>query len=229
MTVLTATGLTGIPGIATSLAGLATVILWVRVPLVALAAVPCIALAVLTCVLATRLASALTSGLDGNRRGRELVGTLVLILIVLAGPILMGALRVLSPRRTAWGRSSRAGAVLGWTPFGAAWAVPGDLATGAPVTAALRAVIAVATPVALWFDGAARSSGPPSRRRAAPHARRERARWGCSGSCPPAERGRRGRGPHGMAPRSALPAPAHHGAAVPGALRRHREPTGRCS
>ena len=85
MAILTATGLTGIPGIATSIAALATLVLWVRSPLAVVVAVPCIALAVLTCVVATRLASALSTGLGGNRRGRELGGTIVLVVIIFAG------------------------------------------------------------------------------------------------------------------------------------------------
>lgn len=151
MAALTATGLTGIPGIVTSLAAVSTVLLWLRWPVAAVAAVPCAAIAVLTCVLATRLASALTSGIGGNRRGREVVGTLVLILIILAGPILTGVLGAVSDTADFGTQLLRVGDILAWTPFGAAWAVPADLAAGALGPAAVRLVIAGATLAALWL------------------------------------------------------------------------------
>lgn len=151
MTILTATGLTGIPGIATSIAALATVVLWLRWPAAAVAAVPCAAIGVLTCVVATRLASALTSGLGGNRRGRELVGTLVLLLVVFAGPIATGLLAVMSSTGGMGEQLVRVQEILSWTPFGAAWAVPADLAVGAVGIAALKLFIALVTVAALWL------------------------------------------------------------------------------
>lgn len=147
MAILTATG---IPGIATSIAALATLLLWVRSPLAVVVAVPCIALAVLTCVIASRLASALSTGLGGNRRGRELVGTIVLMAVIFAGPLATGAVAVLSNAGDVGAQFGHASDVLGWTPFGAAWAVPGDVAAGSYVTAALKFVIAAATVAVLW-------------------------------------------------------------------------------
>jgi hypothetical protein len=96
MTVLAATGVTGIPGIATTLAALLSVLMWMPWPGAAIVAVPCVLLAVLTCVIATRLAATLSTGLGGNRRGRELVGTIVLAVVIFAGPILSGAVALLS-------------------------------------------------------------------------------------------------------------------------------------
>lgn len=151
MTILTATGLTGIPGIATSLAVLATVLLWVHWPVAAIAALPCAAIAVLTCVVATRLASALSTGLGGSRRGREVIGTVVLALIVFTGPIVTGVLAVFSSAGDLGAKLAGAAAVLGWTPFGAAWAVPGDIAAGAFGPAALKLLIAIATLAVLWI------------------------------------------------------------------------------
>lgn len=151
MTILTATGLTGIPGIATSLAALASVVLWLRWPVAAVAAVPCAVIAVLTCVLATRLSSTMSTGLGGNRRGRELIGTVLLIVIIFAGPIITGVLALVSGAGNMGEQVLRVGTVLGWTPLGAAWAVPGDLAAGQYGTAALKLLVALATPALLWF------------------------------------------------------------------------------
>lgn len=147
---LTATGVTGIPGIVTTLAAVSTVLLWTRWPVAAVVAVPCALLAVLTCVLATRAMAALSTGLGGNRRGRELVGTLVLLLVIFIGPILSFTLSALSGAADLFGQLGRAGAVLGWSPLGAAWAVPGDIAAGSWGTAVAKSVIALATAAALW-------------------------------------------------------------------------------
>ena len=148
---LAAVGLTGIPGIATTLACLASVVLWLRAPLAAVVAVPCVAIAVLTCVVASRLATTLSAGLGGNRRGREAVGTVVLILLMLTGPIIAGA-ALLARRSADLGESATMLAdVLGWTPIGAAWAVPGDLATGQWLPAIARFAIAAATLAVLWI------------------------------------------------------------------------------
>ncbi|MBN9214087.1 MAG: hypothetical protein ABS62_12330 [Microbacterium sp. SCN 70-200] len=151
MTILTATGFTGIPGIAASIAALASVILWVRWPLAAVFAVPCAALGVLTCVLASRLASALTTGLGGNRRGTELIGTVVLILIIFLGPIITGVLALATDAGGIAAQLAQAGAILAWTPFGAAWDVPAQLAAGEIGIAALKLLIALATVAVLWL------------------------------------------------------------------------------
>lgn len=151
MTTLTATGLTGIPGIATSIATLATLALWMRWPLAAVIAVPSIVLAVLTCVVASRLVSALSTGLGGNRRGRELIGTVVLVLLIMAGPIVTGTLALFTSARNIGERLQQIADVLGWTPIGAAWAVPADVASGASAFAALRLLLALATLGVLWW------------------------------------------------------------------------------
>ncbi|MEZ3159767.1 hypothetical protein AB1K54_04380 [Microbacterium sp. BWT-B31] len=151
MTALTAMGLTGVPGIVTGVVALSTIVLWVRWPLAAIAAIPAIVLAVLTCVVASRLTTTLSSGLGGHRRGREIVGTIVLVLVVLAGPIFTAAAALLGAAVDVPGLAARAGAVLGWTPVGAAWAVPGDVAAGEWPAALAKLVIAVATFAALWL------------------------------------------------------------------------------
>ena len=67
MLALGGTGLTGLPGIATTLAALSTVILWVRWPLAAVVSIPAAMLAVITCVLASRLVGEL-SGVLARRQ-----------------------------------------------------------------------------------------------------------------------------------------------------------------
>lgn len=150
MLALTSTGLTGIPGIATSLAALSSIVLWIRWPAAAVVSLPMVAIAVLTCVLVSRLVATLTTGFSGRRRGREVIGTIVLGLVIMTGPILTGILGALDAAHDLPARLGLAGAILGWTPIGAAWAVPGDVAAGAWLPAACKLAIALGTLAALW-------------------------------------------------------------------------------
>ncbi|QAY60834.1 hypothetical protein ET475_13110 [Microbacterium protaetiae] len=167
MLALAGTGLTGIPGIATTVAALAAMVLWVRRPAAAVVAVVCAAIGVLICVLASRLVTTLASGLGAGRRGRELVGTVVLALVILSGPIITGAMALLDAGDAPLQRLWQAAGILGWTPLGVAWAVPADVAAGAWLAAAVKLVIAVASIVLLWiaWGAALRASvsAPPRR------------------------------------------------------------------
>ncbi|GAA5201885.1 hypothetical protein [Microbacterium jejuense] len=151
MLALTGTGLTGIPGIATALAALASVVLWVRWPLAAVVALPMAIVAVLTCVLFSRLVTTVTTGFSGRRRGQEVIGTIVIGLLIMTGPILTGVLGLVDAAGDLTARLGVAGTILGWTPIGAAWAVPGDVAAGDGFAALCKLAIAVGTLAALWF------------------------------------------------------------------------------
>lgn len=152
MLALTGVGATGIPGMVTALAALATTIVWLRWPLAAVVAVPTVLLGVLTCVLASRLVSELSNGLGGNRRGRELIGTAVLIVLFMTGPILAGIGGFIDESGSDFvSRILQAADVLSWTPIGAAWAVAPAVAAGAWGLALVRLAIAVATIAVLWL------------------------------------------------------------------------------
>lgn len=167
MRALAATGLTGVPGIVTTLGALSTVIVWLAWPAAALAAVPTALVGVLTCVVATRLMVSLSAGIGGNRRGRELIGTLVLAVLIMTGPILTGILALVSGTDDLGARFTQASSVLGWTPLGATWAVPADIAAGEPLGAIAKALIALATLAAVWLlwgRALARATTSPARR-----------------------------------------------------------------
>ncbi len=151
MLALTGTGVTGIPGIVTTFAVLATLIVWARWPLAALVAVPTVLLGVLTAVLASRLMSELSGGL-GGRRGREIIGTLVLVALIMTGPIMTGILALLDQAGgDLVARLQQAAGVLMWTPLGAAWSVAPSVAAGDGLAALAGTVIAAATVVVLWL------------------------------------------------------------------------------
>lgn len=151
MVAITAGGVTGVPGIATTLGALLTFLVWARYPVAAVAAVVCVPLGVLICVVASRAVAALAGGLGGGRRARELIGLIGFTALIFASPLLIG---ILNGIRAATDQGLQVQSLVdgvAWTPIGAAWAVPGDLATGAWPTAALRFLIAAATLAVLWL------------------------------------------------------------------------------
>ncbi|KXZ61135.1 hypothetical protein Mlaev_00775 [Microbacterium laevaniformans] len=100
------------------------------------------------------------------------MGTIVLILLIMAGPIVTGTLALTSTADVR-DRIPRIADVLGWTPIGAVWAVPADVAAGQGVSAVARLLIAAATLAALWllWARALRGAVTTPRQRAAKVAR----------------------------------------------------------
>ncbi len=170
MVALTAAGLTGIPGLATVLGGLASLVAWWRWPIALAAAVVCVPLGILLCVIASRAFAAIAGGMTGGRRIRELIGMIAFIVLILAGPIVAGIGALI---RAASGPSddlSALGGVLetvSWTPLAAAWSAPGDLAAGAPLVAGAKLLIAAGSIALLWIiwnrSLAASLIAPPAR------------------------------------------------------------------
>src|SRR5690606_637488 len=123
---------------------------WVHWPVALLAALVCLPLGVLTCVVASRTVASFSS--RGSGRIGNVLALLAFGALVLAGPIVTGLLGVLGDRTGLDGE--RIGVIvdgIAWTPVGAVWAVPGDLALGAVGEAAARGAIALATLAALWL------------------------------------------------------------------------------
>ena len=139
----------GIPGIITLLAAFAQVGSWIRYPAAAVAAAVCAVLAVLLCVVASRLASTAVISLTSSRRFKDVSSMVVLIPIILLGPIIAG---IASGFQESPGFANELAAILGWTPLGAFWAVPADVADGAFLTAVLRFALGiVALVVCAWL------------------------------------------------------------------------------
>lgn len=107
-------------------------------------------IAVATCVIAARLTTAVASLLLASRRSRELTGVIGIALLVLLAPavILLSSVN--------WGRDGAAvlgsaADVISWTPFGAVFSFPGDVALGNGGVAFLKLLIALATAALLWL------------------------------------------------------------------------------
>jgi len=121
-------GLVGIPGIATSVIALATLVTWTRGAAPLLLALPAAVLGLLTCVLASRLLTTAAARLLAGRRSRE-VGAVVAALLLSSIGLLPS---LLNHGSLDLSLSDLDGATeaLGWSPLGLPWAAPGDAATG---------------------------------------------------------------------------------------------------
>jgi ABC-2 type transport system permease protein len=135
-------GLLGIPGIVTLVAALATTLSWLQHPLSAVLAPFCGLLGVFVCVAASRAVETATSALGAKRRYRELMSVAIFVPLILAGPLIGLVGQGLSSLGDDLPRVAHA---LSWSPLGAAWSIPGDVALGRPGEAALKALVAVAT------------------------------------------------------------------------------------
>lgn len=152
-------GLLGVPGAATALVALASVLTWTRGsgaggwPVSTTAALVAAVLGVATCLL---LARALTSAFARLLRTRRFRDAAAAVVALLAASIGLAVNALMSSAHGAGADQWRAiahsaAAVVGWTPFGLPWSVPGALATGRPALAALRLALALAVVVALWL------------------------------------------------------------------------------
>ena len=169
---LAVSGVLGVPGIVTTLAALGTVVTWSRDPLSVLAALVSVVIGVLTAIVGSRMLAALASRVGSGRRAREAKTLFVIIPLILLGPIVF---LVSNGLKEARGILPIIADVLGWTPFGAAWAVPADVAAGDFARAGLELLIALATLVAfvaLWRWGLGRALETPARPAAAQVSRR---------------------------------------------------------
>ncbi|WP_298459485.1 hypothetical protein [uncultured Cellulomonas sp.] len=165
-------GVVGVPGAVTTLLALGTVVSWFRGPATVLAALVGALLGVATCVVGARAWTTLLAGLVGSRRFREGAGVLLVIPLMLLGPLLSGIAAVVADGAQALPGIAR---TLAWTPLGAPWAIPGDVATGAWGSALVRTLLAAATVGGLavvWSFALTRSlESPPATRGAAARTR----------------------------------------------------------
>ena len=141
MAAMTLVGATWIPGIATLLVSIATALVWRETPGAAWAAVGCGVVATLICIVGSRMTASLSANLVAGRRRRDRAVVALVALVVLLGPVALAlglGLRSDAP-------FPATAEVLGFTPFGAIWSVPGQLAAGHPGAALGSLAIALAT------------------------------------------------------------------------------------
>ncbi|WP_241978700.1 hypothetical protein [Cryobacterium sp. TmT2-59] len=139
----------GVPAFVLALVLLGTVVTWSRGILETLLALVSAAVLLATCMLASRVSTSLAAFLLATRRSREFTGIIGVLVLVMIAPVVLLALNFDWEQ---YGLDLLGGlsAILGWTPLGAAWAVPGDAATGSWGTAFLKLLVALATVYVLW-------------------------------------------------------------------------------
>lgn len=137
--------LVGLPGIATAVLVLGSVVTGSRTPASTLAALVGGLLGMLTCVLLSRIVTAAASAVLATRRGRDVAGIGGLLLFVGVGPAIAG----LSDGGFSRATVDRLADVLAWTPLGWAWAPAGDLALGRWGAGLTRLALAAALCLAL--------------------------------------------------------------------------------
>ncbi|HEY2556437.1 MAG TPA: transporter [Diaminobutyricibacter sp.] len=146
-------GLTWMPGIVTLALSLGTAIAWREHPVSAVAAIITGLVGTTMCVAGSRLTTTVAGTLLSGR-GAARFGIAALAVIVAVAPIVSATIGGSAPGRSDVSATLTAVVgVLGWTPFGAVWSIPGRLAMGDPLGAAGAAAIAlgaVALVLALW-------------------------------------------------------------------------------
>lgn len=162
LTGLALSGVLGIPGVATAVVVLASALTWWRDPVAAVVAVPCAVLAIATCVVGSRATTTALAPLVGGRRYRELAAVAVLVPFMLLGPAVTALTNGITAGRDALPALAE---VVGWTPWGAPWAIPADVTARAWGNAGLKALVAGTTLVvlvAIWDRSLQRSLVTPA-------------------------------------------------------------------
>ncbi|MCQ9163277.1 transporter [Arthrobacter sp. STN4] len=146
---LALSGFIGIPGAITLLASVGTAAAWWRQPVAAGAAVLCGALAALTCVVASRAMTAASASLASSRRFKDLSGVVLLVPLLFLGPIIAGVTAGVKDLQAYLPSLAN---TLSWTPLGAVWAVPAEVAADRWGLAGAKLAIALAATAALaWM------------------------------------------------------------------------------
>jgi ABC-2 type transport system permease protein len=137
-----AAGLLGVPGLVTLLVAAMTAVAWYRSPAAALVSVLLAPVAALTCVLASQCAISVLSRVTASRRFREVIAGVLILVLVLLGPITMAVGTGLASLAELLPSIAEA---VSWSPVGAVWAVPAEVASASALAGIAKLLIAVAT------------------------------------------------------------------------------------
>ena len=132
-----------VPTIVVAIMAIAQIVTWSRGPAPVILAIVGAVLIVVTCVLSARISTSIAAFLLSTRRARDTTGILGLLALVSLSPVIIALISV------DWAKEgldvlAAIAQVVGWTPLGAAWAVPADAAAGDFGGAMLKLLIAVA-------------------------------------------------------------------------------------
>ncbi len=150
LTGLALAGVVGVPGLTTVLVTLGSALAWWRYPAAALAALVGAVLGVAVCVVGSRAVTTLLAPLVNGRRYREVAAVVLIVPLFLLGPLITAVSRGIEVNQDTFPATAR---VLGWTPFGAPWALAADVAEGSWAGAVGKlavAVVSVLVLLAVW-------------------------------------------------------------------------------
>ncbi len=160
-------GLIGLGSALSALVGVCAALGWARSPAVFLAGLGGALLGVGTATLVPHVLTTVFAGALGSRRFRDVTG-LAVVLFAVALTILMqvagSAVNRSDGVESVVAALDHAARVLSWTPMGAAWALPGDVARADGGAAMGHLVVALATCVALvvgWWAALRRALTSP--------------------------------------------------------------------
>lgn len=136
----------GIPGIATLLITAAWVTSWRASGLALIVAIPCALLGLLLAFTGSRAVTALSANFNKQRRAGEIISIVLLGLVVLLGPLFAIIGQGIG---LVWEQLPTWAGYLAWSPLGAVWAIPADVAEGQWIAAFARLAIAVVSLVVL--------------------------------------------------------------------------------
>jgi ABC-2 type transport system permease protein len=159
---LSIAALVGVTGALSAVAALSTSLAWWQHPAALVVGVLGAVLGLATAVVGGRALVAVAAPLASRRRVRELLAAVAVLGIAMIGPALSGLQTVSSSKDTL----ARVTDILAWTPAGAAFAAPADVAAGDWGPALARLGIAAATVVVAllaWDRAIARTLVEPVR------------------------------------------------------------------
>lgn len=118
-----------VPAIVISIIAVAQTVTWSRNPEAYVLAVIGAVVIVITCMLSARISTTLASFLLSTRRSRDLT-TVAGIALLIAGSPVIALLASIDWANEGIAVLTSIAEVVGWTPIGAAWAAPADVAAG---------------------------------------------------------------------------------------------------
>lgn len=138
----------GLAGPATVLGLLALSLAWRATPIALISSIVLIPVGWGLMVLGNRCLAAALEGLQRSRLVGDAASVLGLALLVLMGPLIGGLTGLVASGAL---DLEQIAAAASWTPWGALWAIPADLADGAALAAAGRLAVVAATVVVVWL------------------------------------------------------------------------------
>lgn len=144
------TALVSVPSLVITVVALAQIVTWSRDGLGTFVALLSAVVIVATCVVGSRVTTSLAAFLLATRRAREISGLVALIALVCFSPA-VAVLATVDWAEEGFAVLGRIADVAGWTPIGAAWAAPADVATGAVGDGILKLLIGALTVAGLWL------------------------------------------------------------------------------